>query len=109
MKRFTLLIVALLMATFAVEAQKAPKPIKLFVEAEEIAALKGLDASLCTLSVGDKVKVNDKTCTVLQDKKGNLYIEADKVEDGIYKGGFPADITFTEGHHTPLHMRLVPS
>ena len=40
MKRFTLLIVALLMATFAVEAQKAPKPIKLFVEAEEIAALK---------------------------------------------------------------------
>ena len=109
MKRTSLLILTLLFAIFAAEAQKAPKPIKLFVETEEIAALKGLDSSLCTLSVGDEVKVNDKTCTVLKDKKGNLYIEADKVEDGIYKGGFPADITFTEGHHSPLHMRLVPS
>ena len=109
MKKTSLLIFALLLSIFVAEAQKAPKPIKLFVEAEELAALKGLDASLCTLSVGDKVKVNDKTCTVLKDKKGNLYIEADKVDDGIYKGGFPDDITFTEGNHSPLHMRLVPS
>ena len=101
MKKTSLLIFALLLSIFVAEAQKAPKPIKLFVEAEELAALKGLDASLCTLSVGDKVKVNDKTCTVLKDKKGNLYIEADKVDDGIYKGGFPDDITFTEGNHSP--------
>ena len=109
MKRTSLLILAILLSLFAAEAQKAPKPIKLFVETEEIAALKGLDASLCALSVGDKVKVNDKTCTVLQDKKGNLYIEADKVDDGLYQGGFPADVTFTEGNHSPLHMRLVPA
>ena len=109
MKRVILTIFALLTAIFAVEAQKAPKPIKLTIETEQIAALQALDPSLCTLAVGDKVKVNDKVCTVLFDKKGGVCVQADKTDDGIYKAGYPADICFLEGNHTPPHMRLVPA
>jgi exonuclease III len=109
MKRTILTICAIVAATFAVEAQKAPKPTLLSVDTEQIAALQALDPSLCTLSVGDKVKVNDIVCTVLSNKKGGLCVEVPKSDDGVYKGGYPADICFLEGKHSPNHMRLVPA
>ena len=92
MKRYILLSLALLVAIFAVEAQKAPKQVKLVAEIESAEKLQNLDISLATLVEGDVVDVNGKDCTVRVGKKGAVLTNVDKSDEGLYKVGYPADV-----------------
>ena len=96
----------LILALFAANAQKKAKPIKLFIEAEQISELQKMDPQLCRFVVGDKVKVNNKVCDVLANNNGALYVEADYTKEGIYKAVYPADVTSDQGD---AKMLLVPS
>ena len=91
MRRTILTLLAVVVVAFAVDAHKAPKPVKLFVEVEQTSLTK-LDAQFGQLVEGDIVKVNHKECVVQRNKKGVLYIEAEKVVDECYKAGYPADV-----------------
>ena len=102
------ILFGLLMLAVAVSAS-AQKPTRLKVAIEPNSALSALNPSYTSFQIGDKVKVNDVEYTVLRDKKGEMVIEVAKSENESYKGGYPSDITFTEGNHSPLHMRLVPA
>lgn len=106
MRRFILTLLAVIVAVSVVDAQKAPKPVKLLVEVEQTALTK-LDAHLGQLAEGDVVKVNNKECVVQRNKKGVLYVEAEKVADENYKAGYPADVASLLGGTPYIH--LVPA
>ena len=107
MKRYILLSLALLVAIFAVEAQKAPKQVKLVAEVESAEKLQNLDISLATLVEGDVVDVNGKDCTVRVGKKGAVLTNVDKSDEGLYKVGYPADVAYCKGDASYIH--LVPA
>ena len=109
MKRTILSLLALVAIFFVAEAQKAPKPIKLLIKAEQNEALQGLNPKLGKLSIGDDVKVNGEIYTVQSDKDGKLFVEVAKTKEGIYKASYPADVSFVEDDPTTPHIRLVPS
>ena len=106
MRRCILTLLAVVVAVFAVEAQKAPKPVKLLVEVEQTALTK-LDVQFGQLAEGDIVKVNNKECVVQRNKKGILYVDAEKVADESYKAGYPADVASLLGGAPYIH--LVPA
>ena len=105
MKKIFLAIITLALAATTAEAKpKAPKPYRLNVAVEANAALNAIDPTLCTLQVGDKVRVNGKSCEVMADKKGVLHVLADKSADGNYIAGYPSDCSSLSDH-----MRIVPA
>ena len=105
MKKIFLAIITLALAATTAEAKpKAPKPYRLNVAVEANAALNAIDPTLCTLQVGDKVRVNGKSCEVMADKKGVLHVLAEKSADGNYIAGYPSDCSSLSDH-----MRIVPA
>ena len=106
MKKLFFAIIALAFTAFTAEA-KEPKPIRLNVAIEPNAALTAIDPAIGTFQVGDKIRVNGKSCEVLVDKKGVLYVNAEKNAEKTYTAGYPADCSYLLGNGA--HTRLVPA
>ena len=108
MKKLIISAAVCALCVFAVAAKPAtPKPVKLGVGINVATAIADADKSIVEWQAGDKIKVDGKVCAVQTDKKGNLYVEADKNENGRYSAAYPADCSFFD--REDAHMRLVPA